>query len=227
MIESTEIITIKLCNDNYLHWKSYIQAVLQSKNVWEIVNGETVCPVQLTEEEAAAERASEVAKRNKAIKDWNTNDALARMIIINSIDKEHVNLIINCSSSNEMYTNIINHREQRTTTNEWRTRRKLTDLRFTSAHTVTSYFAELEAIVKQMNDLGLTVDDNSLMVKVLDDLPPCFQSFRQAIEIAITAGHNINLKNLKTQLLINEKRNENETSDKHGEASVSKNTDKN
>ena len=177
MVEATDAITIKLTADNYLHWKAYIQAVLQSKNVWDIVKGDVLCPIDFTEEEAANETNASIVRRNKTISDWKTNDALARMLIINSIDKDHVNLIVNCVNANEMYNNIVNHREQRTTTNEWRVRRKLTDLRFTSSHTVTSYFSELEAVVKQMNDLGINVDDNSLMVKVLGDLPSCFQSF--------------------------------------------------
>ena len=220
-METTESMTIKLSDDNYLHWKAYIEAVLQAKNVWDIVKGDNLCPVAFTEEEAAVERAAEVARRNKSIADWKTSDALARTIIIHSINKDHVSLIINCSSSAEMFSAIINHREQRTTTNEWRIRRKLTDLRFTSSHTVSSYFAELESIVKQMKDLNMSVDDNSLMVKVLDDLPSCFQQLRQSIEIQIELGQEIKLKNLKAHLLVNEKRNENE-SQKHGEALFSK-----
>ena len=48
MVEATSSITIKLTIDNYLHWKAYIHAVLQSKNVWDIVKGDVLCPIDFT-----------------------------------------------------------------------------------------------------------------------------------------------------------------------------------
>ena len=199
--------TIKLCANNYLHWKLSVRAVLQSKNLLCFIDGTNLLPASSGDEMAA----------------WLKKDAVAQTIIINSIDTEHVNLIINATSALEMYRAITNHREQKTVANEWTIKRKLTELKFTSAHTVTSYLSELDCVVKQLKDIGSPLDEKSMMVKILDDLPSSYESLRMNINIAITAGIPINYENLRSQLLMHEKRLKDEMPGKSGEALLTNN----
>ena len=121
-MENNESNSIKLSNDNYLQWKTYISCALKAKYVWRIASGQHVCPAPLEEDDSGPPRAADVNKRNKEILDWEANDALAGTIIFNSLNKTNADLIVNCSTSFEMYSTIINHKEQRTTINKWNIR---------------------------------------------------------------------------------------------------------
>lgn len=214
-MEKTENTTLKLGPSSYLHWKLSIRANLQSKNLLDYIDSDVQVP-----EEGSPNYASEIVSYRK-------KDATAQTLIINSLDNEHINLIINATNARQMYEAIVNNKEQRTTAHEWTLHRKLTDLRFTSSHTVTSYLTELDTIVKQLSDMNLEMSEKSLMIKVLDDLPAHFEQLRQTIDLAIIAGTNITFDNLRSQLLIAEQRHKADHQDKKGEALVSRNFNNN
>lgn len=188
MSSNNENTIIKLCANNYLHWKLSVNAVLEGKGLQEYVDGTFPCPTTGLEETRV----------------WKKKDALAKTVIINSVDTEHVNLIINAKTSKEMYDAIINHREQKTIANEWTIKRKLADLTFTASHTVLSYLSELDTIIKQLEDIGTPIDEKTKMIKILTDLPISYASLKQNINIAVNAGIDVSYANLRGQLLTHE-----------------------
>lgn len=213
--EKMEPMTLKLGPNNYHAWKLLVNATLQSKNLTNYIDGTAEIPV-----EGSPDYDNQLVSYKK-------KDALAQTIIINSLDTDHINLIVNARSALEMYNAIINHREQKTTANEYTLTRSLTELKFTASHTVTSYLTELTTIVKQMRDADIPVRDTSLILKILDDLPSHFETVRSTIEVAIQTGTTFSLDNLKNQLLIFEKRYSAENQSKKGEALISKNMQRN
>lgn len=214
-MDKAETASFKLGPNNYHAWKLLIKATLQSKNLTDYIDGTATIPNDRTPD------------YENAMINYKKRDATAQTIIINSLDLENINLIVNAQSALEMYRAIVNHREQKTTSNEWTMRRNLSELKFTTSHTVTSYLTELNTIVKQMRDADIAISEASVMLKILDDLPSQFETIRQTIDVAINAGTSIDYENLKNQLLIFEKRYVTENQVKKGEALVSKNSFRN
>lgn len=216
---SKDISVVKLGASNYLMWKQSLEAYCEAKAVWEIVSGEFVKPTRPAEGEGEDDLAIDISN-------WKRKDALARSIIMSSMTEGYEHLVLNQNTAFEMYMNIVNAKEKRTTSNVWQNRRKLTDLKFTQSHTVSSYFSELETCVRQLSDLGIVTDEGQLIIKILDDLPYQYESFRQTIDMQIIAGSNINVKDLKTSLLLAEARLNANKKETKGEALVSASNNK-
>lgn len=208
-----DISVVKLSANNYLLWKQSLEAYCEAKDVWDIATGEFQRPTQPQEGENEEDLAVDIAN-------WRRKDALARSIIMSSMGEGYEHLVLNKSTAFEMFSNIVNEKEKRTTSNVWQNRRKLTDLKFTQSHNMSSYFSELETCVRQLSDLGIVTEEGQLIIKVLDDLPYQYESFRQTIDMQIIAGANINLKDLKTSLLLAESRLNANKKDVKGEALV-------
>ncbi len=200
---------IKLSTDNYLSWKLGISCALRAHGLWEIVDGSSTCPI--VPEEANQEQ-------HQQLKNWKKNDNKAKTLIINSLDEIHVRLIVNCTTSYDMFAKIVDYREQTTVTSKYEAKKKFTDLTYTAAHNVTSYLVELETITKQLYDLGAPVSEDDIQLKIIHDLPKAFDSFKQNLDLALTAGVPISLRSLKQKLLQVEKQLGLGQTNKQGEA---------
>lgn len=69
---------------------------------------------------------------------------------------------------------------------------------------MAGFISQIEELVKQLSDLGQKVESSMVVTKILMSLPPSYNHFHSAWESTVEA--NQTLDNLRTRLMIEEKR---------------------
>lgn len=190
-----------LTKENYQRWKFDIRAALESIEVFEIVDGSSVCPVLLADNSNA-----------NAVSVWKKSDARARLIISSSLDADHHAAIRACLTSKQMWDTIVSLREQNTETNKYLANQEFHQYCFDSSMTVSSYFSGLLIIKQNLESIGEKITDAALIAKIINDLPKDYDFFRQSYRIAAAAGTVLTLSNIQAQLHVIEQ----DIKNKHG-----------
>jgi len=181
----------KLTASSYQRWKFDMIAVLESKGLLEYVNGLVIKP--------------ELSSSNhEAVKKWTMEDAKAKSLISITLDDEHHILIRSCSSSKEMWENIVNYREQSSATNKFLCHQQFYEHCFRPEDSISSYLSELNGIVKKLKDLGTELAEETVTAKVINDLPKEYESFRTSWRLGAVGGLKLSFKDLQAQLLVAE-----------------------
>ena len=189
-MEKIEARLSVLTVSNYQRWKFDVIALLESKGLFDYVNGIVVKP-ELNE--------------NDALTNWKMNDAKAKSLLSMTLDDEHHGLIRSCGTSKEMWDAIINYREQSSSTNKILCHQQFYEHRFKPGDTVSNYLSELTVIIKKLKDLKVDIVDETIMAKIVNDLPKEFESFRTSWRLGAVGGLNLNLDGLKAQILVAER----------------------
>lgn len=193
---------IKLSDSNYKQWYSSIKAVATYRKVWDIMNGTTPCPPPLDDNEEHT--PNEITNHANHVNKWINLDALASALIINSISEGMAELVYNLEFSAERFKAICDKKEKLATTNVYIVEQKYTDLKFTTSHTVETYFNELEHILRQLKSFNATPTESSMINKVINDLPDKFASYRIEALKEIFKGKKLDLKEMKHVLTLEE-----------------------
>ena len=176
---------IQLTSTNYQRWKYEVQAILESKEVMDIVDGTVEKPTDPS-----------------MLKKWMKSDATARMVLSRSLDDEHHSFIRACKTSAEIWKTLVTIKERTTSSTNLIASQDFAAFRFDPGMTIGSLLAAFNAIVGKMESSGLTVDDATKIGKVLHCLPMEYDSFRQSWRL--TKDDEATFTDLQSQLLATE-----------------------
>ncbi|KRZ49337.1 Retrovirus-related Pol polyprotein from transposon TNT 1-94 [Trichinella nativa] len=169
--------------ENYSRWKFEIEAFLEARDCLDVVGGETICP----------------PKDESEIKAWKKRDALARSIILRSLDDFHHAFIRSCKTSKEMMNCIVKIKEQVTVSSKLLVLSDFHAYTWKPGMNIASFIAGLNVIVNKMQSLQIELDDEIIIGKVIRCLPSDFDSFRQSWRLS--APKTVTLSDWTSQLL--------------------------
>ena len=109
---------------------------------------------------------------------WQANDALAKVIIRNSLDNDHEAKVRGKQSSKEMFDHLVRLKERRTQPNMALALQEFYDLKW-KGDVETHLGAVTEAVAK-LTSAGRRPDDQAIINKVLTTLPAEFAHFRSS-----------------------------------------------
>lgn len=153
---------------NWNTWKFQMKVVLQSAEVFCVVNGDLVKPG------AAADQA-------EALASWIKKDALAQKYIVTSLDKQPLNLVMTCTSSKEMWDKLLSVYDKKSEISTHLLWQQFYNFSKNDSEDMATHISRLENLVQQLKNLGETVSNNMLITKVLMTLPASYQHFATSI----------------------------------------------
>ena len=193
MTESISVIQLK--DNNYKQWLQSVEVVAKYKKVWNVLNGLEPCPEPLNEEDEHT--PNEIRAHNKATEEWQTKDALAQCLIVNSTNEGMAEIFSNCETAAEKFKAIRNKKEGFATSNTYVAESRYYNLKFTNSTTVESYFLELEDIIKQLKFFNALPTHSSIVNKILHDLPSGYESYIDEVHLALHRGNEVKLEEMK------------------------------
>ena len=152
-----------------------------------LVMGAEVCP-EGTEETVV-----------KQIKEWKTRDAKARLIICQTLDDQDYSTVSHCQTSKDMWNTLVSQREVKTVSNKLQVSSEWHGLSWKQSYTVASFLSELKVLTQKSVSLGMTVEDEMVIAKILQVLPKKFDVFVTSWKL--TAGQDSTLEKMTRQLL--------------------------
>lgn len=178
-----------LSSSSFQRWKYEISAVLESKDLLDIVLGIDIKP----------------AEGDDKIKQWRMKDASARSIISVTLDEEHHAIIRASGSASDMWSVLMKYRESSTVNNKYLSAQAFHELKFLPEMTVSAYLSEISSIIKQLKNLQMEPSKETILAKIVNDLPKTHDSFRTSWRLGALGGLNLKLEDLQSQLLVHER----------------------
>ncbi|XP_059054417.1 uncharacterized protein LOC131848536 [Achroia grisella] len=116
-------ITRLVDNESYNIWKFEIKIILKAKGLFEII-----------------------ASNNELKKDgdWERKDAQAQAIIITSIDKKHVQHLLNCENAKDMFDNLCSLYDGSEERNKCQILQEFFNYKYRPSHNINEYLSEIE-----------------------------------------------------------------------------------
>lgn len=163
---STEVTTRyveKLDGTNFLTWKFEVGAVFVAAGVDDIVDG-TRTLVQ------GADTA--------AVSAWKKDNAKAMVLISTVVERAQLQPLITCTTAKQMWDALCAVHEQKSGSNKLFLTQKFHEYRMTAGESMVQHVAKVKNMAQQLRDLGGTVDDTTIMAKILASLTPKYSAFR-------------------------------------------------
>ena len=115
-----------------------------------------------------------------AVKAWTKKDAKAMFILSSSIDYMHLNYLVTCTTSREMWTKLSSIHEQKSASNKLALTTKFHEYRMAQTDSIAQHFAKVENIANQLKDIGQEISQVMVMAKMLSTLPTKYNAFISA-----------------------------------------------
>lgn len=151
----------KLNGENYMEWRFLVRLLLENANLWDLVTGNEVKP-------------------NPPSDEWLARDLKARTILCSTLDKSQLSHIFSCSQSASLIWEKLKsvYEDDSTFT-------KLTHFHRFHAYqgenkSPLEIYNEINSIVTTIRDMGGSVDDTSVISKIIGSLPEAYRSFSSA-----------------------------------------------
>lgn len=173
-------------------WKFQISIILKSQDLWNLVIGVEKPPLESDKEFASLKVA------------YDKKDISAQRVFITTLGEQPLTHIVTCTSASEMWSKLESVFEQKSSQSIHFLQQKFFSMEKSEDDDVASFMSKMDEIVKQLSDLGTEVPQTMIMTKILTALPPSYNHFHSAWES--TAEKERNLNNLRTRLMMEEKR---------------------
>ena len=160
-IDITQVV--KLEESNYPRWKLQISLVLEAAELWDIVNGDTACPA---------------ADPYKAA--WKKKDVEARALIVPTLGKSQTNHIYNCATSKDMFDRLKDVNSDSSALNNQHILNKFLGFKIAPNQNVISAFLEVEELARNLNEMGVVIDTQTVITKIVSSLPESYGGFKDA-----------------------------------------------
>jgi len=177
-----------LTETNWHRWRFEMLALLESKDCLEVVDGTHELPSLAVDRCNASE-----------IKSWKKLDALAKVCISRALDDQHHTYVRGCSTSKAMWDAIKAVREQQSDTHVLLATQAWHAFLWQPHHGVSSFLAEMNLLTQNVKSLGGSLDDKTVIGKILQCLPSRFHSFRMSWRLMSTGKET--LSSLQSKLL--------------------------
>jgi len=177
----------KFDGTNFLAWKFQMRAILVANDILSLVEGSEVKP-----EDQAQKKA------------WIQRDAKTMFILSSSMEIAHLDYLITCESSAEMWQKLRSIHEQQNETNKLLLMTKFHEYKMATGDSVAQHIAKVESMARQLKDLGETVSNVALMAKILGSLPSKYNALITAWDSVDTDKQT--LQSLTSRLIKEESR---------------------
>lgn len=176
-------------SENFDIWKFQITVCFKAHGQWEIVSGEL---------------KYEDLTKDQEKSDWKRKDARAQKVIITSIEKKQLMHILNCDTSQKMFSKLCDIYQK---DNDQQTCTLLQDFynfTYEKEGDMSSHISNLENLAFRLKALNQDINDTMLMSKILTTLPADYKHFCTAWDSAAKSERT--LTNLTSRLLAEETR---------------------
>lgn len=168
---------------NYALWKFEVQIFLDAAQVLEVADGSDVKPLIAGD----------------AIKKWMTKDAMAKKVIVTTIEKQLLPHVLNCTTSAQMWSTLKNLFSKSTEHEKALLYQEFFAFSFPKNNDILMHVSKLENLFEQIRLLEPTLKDEILINKILQTLPDSYRSFHTGWDF-LPEG-NKTLITLKNRLL--------------------------
>ncbi len=182
--------------DEWPAWKFEVGVLLRAAEVMDVVSG------ILKKPERGANQSQN--DHEAALLKWNKSDNKAQRIIVTALGKLPKVHVLNCETSNSMWAKLESVYEKKSKSTIHFTTQKFFYFTKDPMDDIATFISKLQAIVKQMSDLGETVSDGMVMTKILNALPDELCHFPSAWES--TPENLQTIENLTSRLVMEESR---------------------
>ena len=160
----TNLVTVKLTDDNFLLWSHQIEAFLYRQNFLRFVDGSYPCP------EADFDRSL-----------WFQADKTLVSIISTTLSEHMLASVIGCKTSAAIWSVIQEHFSQKSVANSSLYRKRLINL-VRGTHPISKYLQEAKSTVDAFAAIGEPVSNKDLVNAVLGGLDSDFDMLVTTIE---------------------------------------------
>lgn len=191
---------LTLDKTNYTGWMDSIKYVARSKNCWEIMNGEEPCPTPFYS------NGEETESSKSNIRNWVKRDAIACTLIINSTASfEGMSAVLAPHETSFAKFKAAQAKvEGFAASNDHAALCQYSSLRFTSTHTIETYFLELNKILKMLRFHDCAPTDKAIVAKVITDIPSDYDTYKDQVNADLFEGRVPNLKTMEHCLKMRE-----------------------
>lgn len=177
---------IRFDGKDFALWKFQMKILLLGKKIWGNVDGTKEKP------EDNEENAQQLAS-------WKENDNLALMYITQGLAKSQLSLVINCTTSKEMWDRLCTVHEQKNSTSIHMLQAKFFDYKMDPKEDITAHITKVESLAQQLADMGQPQTEQAIITKILCSLPPSYRGVISAWDSTVDAART--LSNLTARLI--------------------------
>ncbi|XP_071648490.1 uncharacterized protein [Temnothorax longispinosus] len=179
----------KFDGTNFFGWKFQMSAALTACGVYEVVDGT---------------RARPAAERDELMKAWVKDNAKAMYLISKSLEYKHLESLLVCSTTKEMWDGLARIHQQNSAANKLLLMQRFHEYRMSPTDTAIQHVAKIQNMARQLLDLGENVSDLTIMAKILASLTSKFSTLQRAWDSVDPARKT--LENLQERLIKEESR---------------------
>lgn len=177
----------------WMVWKFQVRVNLMASEIMDYVDGTKTKPNNEADENHV-----------KNLAEWKKNDARAQKIMVNSCGSKVLIHLCNCKTSKEMWDKLHSVYEHTNDAAKQLLQEKYHAYKKDPAHDIATHISTLQSMVQNLTAVGVTIDDNALITKILMTLPLEYRHFLPAWDS--TAASERTLINLTNRLMVEENR---------------------
>ena len=163
------VTSVKRFNgSNYQAWKYRITQVLKAKGVFDVVDGSRTKP----------ENAEGV--NGGRTKMWLQDDAKAAAIITAALEDEHVDCVLVCDTSKEVWDTLSAMHEQKSASNVGTLEERFYSYKMVPTDTVVNHLIVVRNMASQLKDLGQEKTERAIIAKIMSSLTTKYAMFKTA-----------------------------------------------
>ena len=164
-VDITQVV--KLDGTNFQRWKLQISLVLKASELWDVVSGTDTKPAD----------ATKVAE----IKAWVKKDVEAQALIVPTLDAKQTSHIFNLATSKEIFDKLQAVNSDSSNLNKQHTLSSFLNYIIGPSKSILDAYVEMEQLARSLNEMGVTIDDTTLITKIVSSLPDDkFLAFKKA-----------------------------------------------
>ncbi|KAJ9533313.1 hypothetical protein QJQ45_026358 [Haematococcus lacustris] len=190
-IKRVTIIEIKYCSDsrdNYQIWAIRLRGLLEMHNVWDVVeNGPLIAPPALAADATPAQQNAHNAQLARVAADATAN-LKARNIILQFVSNQHVRDVSAAPTAKQAWDQLSAEFVQVSVARQSQLQTQLSQLRMQPEETVAQFFSRTMLLRDELASAGCATTEHSLMLAVLNAMPPDFKLSTQMLRYQLTLG---------------------------------------
>lgn len=185
--------------NNFLTWKTQMEAILHKNRLLNIVMGEEKCPeLPILPQNATSEQRTQFETKMETLKKFKEKDMDARAEILISLEANIVSMVRHIKSSSEMWKHLEDTFDRKTIRKKIECYRKLLNFKMSENQSVSEFLIEFDVCAASIREMGVELDEDLLAVIIVDALPEKFSAIKAAVD---TANEFPKVEVLKARLL--------------------------
>ncbi|KAJ9506026.1 hypothetical protein QJQ45_002516 [Haematococcus lacustris] len=178
-----------LDKDNYAIWVIRLRGMLEEAGVYYVVeNGLATAPPALANDATPAQHAAHASQRARVAAD-NTANLKARNIILRYVSDQHARAVSSAATAQEAWEQLAAEFVQVSIARQSQLQMQLSQLRMQADETVAGFFARTMLLRDELTSAGCPPSDQSLLLAVLNAMPPEFKIAVQLLRYQLTVGN--------------------------------------